>query len=94
MLSPEDYMIPCLNKKLFGFECLGCGLQRSLVLLWQGEFTEAFRMYPAIFTLIPLFILIGINIFYKFKYSNRIINVLAIISVTTIIISYIIKLIV
>ena len=93
MLSPEDYMIPCLNKKLFGFECLGCGLQRSLVLLWQGEFTEAFKMYPAIFTLIPLFILIGINIFYKFKYSNRIINILAIISVTTIIISYIIKLI-
>ncbi len=93
MLSPEDYMIPCLNKKLFGFECLGCGLQRSLVLMWHGEFVEAFKMYPAIFTLIPLFILIGINFFYKFKYSNKIINVLAIISVTTIIISYIIKLI-
>ena len=93
MLSPEDYMIPCLNKKLFGFECLGCGLQRSLVLLWHGEFIEAFKMYPAIFTLIPLFILIGINIFYKFKYANKLINVLAIISVTTIIISYIIKLI-
>ena len=93
MLSPEDYMIPCLNKKLFGFECLGCGLQRSLVLLWHGEFFEAFKMYPAIFTLIPLFILIGINIFYKFKYANKLINVLAIISVTTIITSYIIKLI-
>ena len=93
MLSPEDYMIPCLNKKLFGFECLGCGLQRSLVLLWHGEFIEAFKMYPAIFTLIPLFILIGINIFYKFKYANKLINGLAIISVTTIIISYIIKLI-
>ena len=93
MLAPEDYMIPCLNKKLFGFECLGCGLQRSLVLLWQGDFIEAFKMYPAIFTLIPLFIIIGINIFYKFKYSNKIINVLAIISVTTIIINYIIKLI-
>ena len=93
MLSPEDYMIPCLNKKLFGFECLGCGLQRSLLLLWHGEFIEAFKMYPAIFTLIPLFILIGINIFYKFKYANKLINVLAIISVTTIIISYIIKLI-
>jgi len=93
MLSPEDYMIPCLNKKLFGFECLGCGLQRSFSLLLQGEFIEAFKMYPAIFTLIPLFVIIGINIFYKFKNANKIINVLAIASVSIIIVSYIIKLI-
>ncbi len=93
MLSPEDYMIPCLNKKLFGFECLGCGLQRSVALLFRGEFIEAFKMYPAVFTLIPLFILIGINIFYKFKNANRIINILAIATVSIIIVSYIIKLI-
>ena len=93
MLSPEDYMIPCLNKKLFGFECLGCGLQRAVSLLIDGEFYDAFKMYPAIYTLIPLFILIGINFFYKFKNANRIINVLAIVSVITIVLSYIIKLI-
>ena len=93
MLSPEDYMIPCLNKKLFGFECLGCGLQRSVSLLFQGDFIAAFKMYPAVFTLIPLFILIGINIFYKFKNANRIINILAIATVSIIMVSYIIKLI-
>ena len=93
MLSPEDYMIPCLNKKLFGFECFGCGMQRAVSLLFDGEFIAAFKMYPAIYTLIPLFILIGINIFYKFKNANRIINVLAIVSVITIVLSYIIKLI-
>ena len=93
MLSPEDYMIPCLNKKLFGFECLGCGLQRSVSLLFHGEFIAAFKMYPAIYTLIPLFLLIGINIFYKFKNANKIINILAIASVSIIIISYTIKLI-
>ena len=93
MLSPEDYMIPCLNKKLFGFECLGCGLQRSVSLLFNGEFIAAFKMYPAIYTLIPLFLLIGVNIFYKFKNANKIINILAIASVSIILISYIIKLI-
>ena len=93
MLSPEDYMIPCLNKKLFGFECLGCGLQRSVSLLFHGEFIAAFKMYPAIYTLIPLFLLIGINIFYKFKNANKIINLLAIASVSIIVISYTIKLI-
>lgn len=93
MLSPEDYMLPCLNKKLFGFECLGCGLQRSVSLIFHGEFIEAFKMYPAIYTLIPLFIIIGINFFYKFKNANRIINILAILSVAIIIISYSFKLI-
>jgi len=93
MLSVEDYMIPCFNKKLFGFECLGCGLQRSVVFLFNGEFIAAFKMYPAIYTLIPLFLLIGINFFVKFKNADKIINVLAIASVSIIIISYIIKLI-
>jgi len=93
MLSVEDYMIPCFNKKLFGFECLGCGLQRSVVLLFNGEFIAAFKMYPAIYTLIPLFLIIGINFFVKFKNADKIINVLAIASVSIIIISYIIKLI-
>ncbi|WP_339894731.1 DUF2752 domain-containing protein [uncultured Algibacter sp.] len=89
----EDYMLPCLNKKFFGIECLGCGLQRAITLIFQGEFVAAFQMYPAIYSLIILFIYIGINIFFKFKHSNKIIGALAILTVATIIISYIIKLI-
>ncbi|MDP5157545.1 MAG: DUF2752 domain-containing protein [Flaviramulus sp.] len=87
----ENYMLPCLTKKLFGFDCMGCGIQRSIHLIFQGEFTEAFYMYPAIYSLIALFIFIGINFFFKFKKSNLVISFLAIISVATIIISYIIK---
>ncbi|MEC3908588.1 DUF2752 domain-containing protein [Tamlana sp. 2201CG12-4] len=89
----EEYMLPCLNKKLFGVECFGCGMQRALVLIFQGEFVSAFYMYPAIYSLITLFIFIAINIFFKFKYSNRIIGALAIITVITIIVSYIFKII-
>jgi hypothetical protein len=92
MLSPEDYMVTCLSKKLFGFECLGCGGQRSISLLLHGEFLAAFKMYPAIYTLIPLFLIIGVNFFFKFKNTNKIINLLAIASITIIIVSYIIKL--
>ncbi|HCW65555.1 MAG TPA: hypothetical protein DG752_12905, partial [Leeuwenhoekiella sp.] len=47
----EKYMLPCLTKKYLGFECMGCGLQRSLVALLQGHFSEAFTLYPAIFPL-------------------------------------------
>jgi hypothetical protein len=93
MSSPEDYMLPCLNKKLLGFECMGCGLQRSFSLIFHGNFVEAFYMYPAVYSLILLFLAIGINIFFKFKHSNKIIGALAIITVATIIISFTIKII-
>ncbi|WOD45295.1 DUF2752 domain-containing protein [Hwangdonia lutea] len=86
-------MLPCLNKTLFGMDCMGCGLQRSVSLVFQGQFVEAFYMYPAIYSLILLFISIVINIFFKFKHSNKVITILAIISVLTIITSFIIKLI-
>lgn len=88
----EDYMLPCLNKKLFGFDCLGCGLQRSIALLINGQFLEAFVMYPAVYTLIALFGFILINSFKNYKNGNKIITILAILNVATIIISYLLKL--
>ncbi|MBO6880800.1 DUF2752 domain-containing protein [Winogradskyella sp.] len=88
----EDYMLPCLNKKLFGFECMGCGLQRSLALLIKGEFISAFYMYPAIYTLIALIGFIVLNSFKNFKNGNKIITILAILNVVIIIVSYLLKL--
>ncbi|MFI1771492.1 DUF2752 domain-containing protein [Thalassobellus citreus] len=86
-------MLPCLNKKLFGVDCMGCGMQRAALLVFKGEFVEAFYMYPAIYTLILLFGFIVLNIFFKFKHSNKVIAALAILTVLTIITSYIIKII-
>lgn len=88
----EDYMLPCLNKKFFGFECMGCGLQRSIILILKGEFVAAFFMYPAVYTLIALFGFIVINTFKGFKNGTKIITILAILNVITIIVSYLIKL--
>ena len=48
----EEYMVPCMNKSVFGIDCMGCGTQRSLALLLDGEFIEAFKMFPAIYTLL------------------------------------------
>ena len=88
----EDFMLPCLNKKLFGFECLGCGLQRSIALILKGDLVAAFLMYPAVYTLIALFGFILINTFKNFKNGTKIITILAILNVITIIVSYLIKL--
>lgn len=49
-MNLEKFMLPCLFKTLFGIECLGCGFQRALFLLFQGEFRAAFEMYPALYS--------------------------------------------
>lgn len=84
-------MLPCLNKKLFGIDCPGCGLQRSVALLFQGEFVAAFKMYPAIYTLIPLFGILIFNNFFKIKYFNIMIIVLSIGTVILVATNYILK---
>lgn len=84
-------MLPCMSKKLFGIECLGCGTQRSFVLLLKGEFVEAFKMYPAIYTLILFFIFIALHIVDKSRNYTYYIKWLAIINGIIMITSYIIK---
>ena len=91
MSSLEEFMLPCLNKKLLGFECMGCGIQRSVALIFQGEFVAAFYMYPAIFTLILLFAFFGLNYFKNYKFASKIIIPLAIINVAIILGNFILK---
>lgn len=88
----EDYMLPCLNKQFLGVDCPGCGIQRSASLLVQGEFMAAFQMFPAIYTLIPLFILILCSKVFQLKIDDRFIIVLAIASVALILINFVYKL--
>lgn len=87
----KDYMLPCINKKIFGIDCLGCGLQRSILLLLKGDYMEAFYMYPAIYTLIILLAFVIINYRKKFKNSKKITTTLVILNSIIIVISYVIK---
>ena len=87
----EDYMLPCLNKQLFGIECLGCGIQRAAALLFKGEFIAAFKIYPAIYSLILLVLFLLVNLVVKFKYSTPIKISLIAVNVLIIVISYCIK---
>lgn len=89
----EDFMLPCMNKKLFGVECLGCGTQRAITLLLKGEFLEAFYMYPAIYTLILLFGFLLLNFIDRGRNYHKIIISMAIINAAIMIISYFYKII-
>jgi len=90
-IQAKDSMLPCLNKQLFGVECLGCGIQRAFWLLIKGEFIAAFKMYPAIYTLLILAIFGLLHLKYKFKKGRKIILTLVVINLLIIIVSYFIK---
>lgn len=87
----EEYMIPCMNKKIFGFDCPGCGIQRAFAMIFRGEFADAFFMFPAIYTTIVFFIFIGLNFIDKSRNYHKLIISFAIINALIIIVSYIHK---
>ncbi len=87
----EDYMLTCVNKEIFGVECLGCGIQRATALIFKGEFVAAFKMYPAIYSLFVLVAFVIFNLFVKFKSAFKIKVGLLILNAIIIIVSYIIK---
>ena len=90
-LSLKDFMLPCLNKKLFGLDCPGCGMQRSVDLLLHGEFLAAFKMYPAVYPILFLLLFLITSTFVKIKHTQQIKMVLLLLVAGTIIVSYLLK---
>ncbi|WP_094572099.1 DUF2752 domain-containing protein [Mucilaginibacter xinganensis] len=55
----QNHLLPCPFKYLTGIDCPGCGFQRSLIALMQGNFQKSIMLYPAAIPLL-LFFLYGI----------------------------------
>ena len=87
----EKYMLPCMNKWLFGVDCLGCGTQRSLLLFINGDFAKAFYQFPAIYTTLLLFGFLGLHFIDKSRNYQKIIIGMAITNALIMIIAYIYK---
>ncbi len=43
----QNNMLPCPFKKLTGIDCPGCGFQRSILALLQGDINKSIHLYPA-----------------------------------------------
>jgi Protein of unknown function (DUF2752) len=90
-LDLEKYMIPCLNKKIFGVDCIGCGTQRAIILILKGDYLKAYYMFPAIYTLLLFFGIIALHFIDKNRNYHKIIITLAIINALIMFVSYIYK---
>ncbi|WP_316634137.1 DUF2752 domain-containing protein [uncultured Flavobacterium sp.] len=80
-MNLEKYMIPCLFKTFFGVECLGCGFQRALFLLFQGKFLAAFQMYPAVYSTLLFFVFVALYFLDKSRNYKKITWNLALINI-------------
>lgn len=90
---PEKYLLHCPFKSLFGFDCPGCGFQRSVISLLKGNLAESFHLYPATLPilLLALFLLLKLKI--QFPQPEKISKVLFVIAAVSIIVSYAFKIV-
>lgn len=87
----EENMLSCQWKEQFDMECTGCGMQRSIIHLLKGELIEAFYMYPAIYTLIIMFVYLGLHLKFDFKQGHKILLYLFITNLALMLLNIIIK---
>jgi hypothetical protein len=88
----QNHLIPCPFKYLTGIDCPGCGFQRSVLALIQGDVSKSFTIYPPT---IPLLIFFAYGIadsFFKLDNQKGIIKKAGfIIAGTIVLVSYGIK---
>lgn len=88
----QKILIPCPFKALTGIDCPGCGFQRAVVHLMQGQLMASLKVYPATIPIVLWFIigLIGPKhqspVLYRMKLG---LGLIAVITVTT---AYLLKL--
>ena len=51
----QNHLLRCPFKTLTGIDCPGCGFQRSVIQLIQGNFHNSFVLYPATIPLLLFF---------------------------------------
>ncbi|WP_298368833.1 DUF2752 domain-containing protein [uncultured Lutibacter sp.] len=88
----ESNLLSCSWKQYLNQECMGCGMQRAIILLLKGEFIQSFKMYPALFTLIIMFVYLILHLKFDFKIGHLILKYLFFINVIIILANYILKL--
>lgn len=87
----EENMLSCQWKQQFDVECMGCGMQRSIIHLLKGEFLEAFYLYPAIYTLIVMFTFLILHLKFSFKKGHKILLYLFITNIVLMLGNYFLK---
>jgi len=88
MANAVRFLLPCPFKYITGYDCPGCGFQRSFVALLKGNLKESMHLYaPTVPILITVALCILLNFWMGAK-SKRPIQVLFTITAAIILVSY------
>ena len=87
----QNHLLLCPFKQTLGIDCPGCGIQRSILALVQGNFIASFKLYPATQPIIALFIFTVIHLKFDFKNGAFFIKMLYLGITLIIVINYIYK---
>jgi len=68
------HLLACPFKSYFGYDCPGCGLQRSIVSLLEGDFLASFKYYPATIPLVFIIIFTAFHLKFDFKVGASVIK--------------------
>lgn len=89
----KAHLLSCPYKKYFHVECPGCGFQRSLVELVEGNVLLSLKLYPALIPLLCVWLLTVLHLIFKFKNGAFIIKYLFLFCAIIITINYVVRLI-
>lgn len=91
LLINDSWMLPCMSKQLIGLDCPGCGIQRSISFLLEGNISDSFLIYPGLFPGIFLFFFLIFDWFKDIRNGEQIKLWATMITIGTILTSYFIK---
>lgn len=63
----EQHLLPCFYKQYFGVDCPGCGMQRSMVALLEGNFSVSFHLFPALVPMMVMLVFLALHLVFKFE---------------------------
>lgn len=73
----QTFLLPCPFKAVTGIDCPGCGFQRSLNTLFQGNWTESYELYPPTIPLLVVLLFAVLKRFIGFDKRDIMLKVLA-----------------
>ncbi len=89
----ESHSRACTFRKLFGFDCPGCGFQRAFVELLKGNVYESILIYPPLLPILVLIALFFSHLIFKINNGAKILKYSFVVTVAIIFLNYLYKLI-
>ena len=84
----ERHLLYCPVKYFYGVPCPGCGIQRAVIELLKGNIYKSIEYYPALITLIVMFLFLILHLIFEFKNGAKFLKIIFIINALIIFLNY------